>query len=185
MLDYSALVALSHRLNGLLQNDPEKGTFRVHREVFTNPEIFELEMKYIFEGNWLFLAHESQIPKANDYFTTYIGRQPVVITRDKEGELHCLINSCTHRGAQLCRFKRANRSTFTCPFHGWSFSNTGKLLKVKDSDGAGHPRAGTHKKDSQRRAGVIQGFRKETSFGRRIFLADERAIRSAQAASAA
>ncbi|WP_373852280.1 benzoate 1,2-dioxygenase large subunit [Bradyrhizobium sp.] len=139
MLDYSALAALSHRLDGLLQHDREKGTSRIHRDAFTDPEIFELEMKYIFEGNWVFLAHESQIPKANDYFTTYIGRQPIVITRDKEGQLHCLINSCSHRGAQLCRFKRANRSTFTCPFHGWSFSNTGKLLKVKDADGAGYP----------------------------------------------
>jgi benzoate/toluate 1,2-dioxygenase subunit alpha len=39
----------------------------------------------------------------------------------------------------LCRFKRNNKATFTCPFHGWTFANTGKLLKVKDPDGAGYP----------------------------------------------
>ena len=44
-------------------------------------------MKHIFEGNWVYLAHESQVPNVGDYFTTYIGRQPVVITRDKDGNL--------------------------------------------------------------------------------------------------
>jgi benzoate/toluate 1,2-dioxygenase alpha subunit len=160
MVAFSALGALSHRLDGLLQHDREKGTFRIRRDAFTDPEIFELEMKYIFEGNWVFLAHESQIPKANDYFTTYIGRQPITITRDKEGKLHCLINSCSHRGAQLCRLKRGNRSTFTCPFHGWSFSNTGKLLKIKDPEGAGYPdqfnKDGSH---DLKRVGRFESYR--------------------------
>src|SRR5699024_1909515 len=93
----------------------------------------------IFESNWVYLAHESQLPEIGDYFTTYIGRQPVVITRDKDGELHCLINAWAHRGAMLCRRKTDNRTTFTCPFHGWTFRNTGELLKVKDARNAGYP----------------------------------------------
>ena len=40
-------------------------TFRVHRSIYTDPEIFELEMKYIFESNWIYVAHESQIPNGN------------------------------------------------------------------------------------------------------------------------
>ena len=58
-------------------------------------------MKHIFESNWMYLAHESQIPNNNDYYTTWIGRQPVVITRDKSGELHAVINACATR-AQCC-----------------------------------------------------------------------------------
>jgi len=50
----------------------QEGTYRVARDIFTDPEIFELEMKHIFEGNWVYLAHESQIPNKNDYFTTYM-----------------------------------------------------------------------------------------------------------------
>ena len=97
-------------------------------------------MKYIFEGNWVYLAHESQIPNVNDYLTVFIGRQPVVITRSKDGKLNALANTCTHRGAILCRFKKGNKSSFTCPFHGWTFSNNGKLLKVKDqTPEAGYP----------------------------------------------
>jgi len=122
-----------------VQEDPAEGIHRVDRQIFTDEEIFELEMEHIFEGNWVYLAHESQLPEIGDYFTTYIGRQPVVITRDKEGELHCLINACAHRGAMLCRKKTDNRTTFTCPFHGWTFRNSGELLKVKDSRNAGYP----------------------------------------------
>ncbi|WP_433913774.1 Rieske 2Fe-2S domain-containing protein [Brevibacterium litoralis] len=105
-------------------------------------------MKHIFEGNWLYLAHESQIPNPGDYLTTYIGRQPVVITRDKNGELHCLINACAHRGAMLCRRKTDNRMTLTCPFHGWTFRNDGKLLKVKGPDDAGYPEQSFNKEGS-------------------------------------
>ncbi|MCZ0999478.1 benzoate 1,2-dioxygenase large subunit [Streptomyces mirabilis] len=126
-------------LQDALVEDPDNGVYRVRRSVFTDEELFELEMKHIFEGNWVYLAHESQIPEVGDYFTTYIGRQPVVISRDNQGELHCLINACSHRGAMLCRRKTDNRTTFTCPFHGWTFKNSGKLLKVKDPRGAGYP----------------------------------------------
>lgn len=126
-------------LDSLLVHDKENGIYRHNRESFTNEELFDLEMKYIFEANWVYLAHESQIPNINDYYTTTIGKQSVVITKDKNGELHALINSCTHKGAQLCRYKKGNKSSFTCPFHGWTFNNAGKLLKVKDARTGGYP----------------------------------------------
>jgi benzoate/toluate 1,2-dioxygenase alpha subunit len=127
------------KVGGMIEADKEKGLYRGRRDMFTDPELFELEMKHIFEGNWVYLAHESQVANPNDYFTTYIGRQPVVITRNKDGELNCLINACSHRGAVLCRKKKDSKAVFTCPFHGWSFNNSGKLIKVKDPDNAGYP----------------------------------------------
>ena len=126
-------------IDDFLEENSEKGIYRLHRSAFTNEELFELEMKYIFENNWVYLAHESQVPDNNDYYTSYIGRQPVILARNKEGELHCMINSCSHRGAQLCRHKKGNKATYTCPFHGWTFNNSGKLLKVKDPRHAGYP----------------------------------------------
>jgi benzoate/toluate 1,2-dioxygenase alpha subunit len=135
-------------LEDAIIDDRDARINRANRRIFTDDEIFELEMKYIFEGNWVYLAHESQLPNPGDYFSTYIGRQPVVITRDKDGELHCLVNACAHRGAMICRRKTDNRMTLTCPFHGWTFRNDGTLLKVKDPDGAGYPetfdREGSH-----------------------------------------
>lgn len=127
------------RVEGALVEDPANGTYRCDRSIFTDADLFELEMEHIFEGNWIYLAHESQIPEKNDYFTTYMGRQPIFIARDKTGELNAFINACSHRGAMLCRHKRGRKATYTCPFHGWTFSNSGKLLKVKDPQNAGYP----------------------------------------------
>ena len=143
-------------------DDPEAGIYRVNRRIFTDEEIFELEMKYVFEGNWIYLAHESQVPNPGDYFTTYMGRHPVVITRDKDGELHCLVNACAHRGAMICRRKIDNRMFFTCPFHGWTFRNDGTLLKVKAPEGAGYTPAfdtnGSHDMTKVARFDSYRGF---------------------------
>ena len=128
------------KVEAMLEEDPAKSVYRIDRAAFTDAELFELEMKHIFEGNWIYLAHESQIPNPNDYLNIYVGRQPVLITRDKTGQLQAMANTCTHRGATLARHKKGNKSSFTCPFHGWTFSNSGKLLKVKDQTAdAGYP----------------------------------------------
>lgn len=129
----------SDYLRSLLEEDPERGVYRCKREMFTDPRLFELEMKHIFEGNWVYLAHESQVAGVNDYLTTQIGRQSIVIARNRDGQLNAFINACSHRGAMLCRHKSGNRSSYTCPFHGWTFNNSGKLLKVKDPAEAGYP----------------------------------------------
>ncbi|WP_430297574.1 benzoate 1,2-dioxygenase large subunit [Sinomonas sp. B1-1] len=150
------------QLSDALIEDASTGTYRAKRSIFTDEELFELEMKYIFEGNWVYLAHESQIPNVGDYFTTYIGRQPIVISRGKDEQLHAHINACSHRGAMLCRRKTDNRTTFTCPFHGWTFSNNGKLLKVKDPKGAGYPeqfnKEGSHDLTKVARFESYRGF---------------------------
>ena len=133
------LDAIRQTLDDVVQDDANTGLFRCKRNIFTDPELFELEMKYIFEGNWIYLAHESQIPNKNDYFTGFMGRQPILIARNRQGELSAFVNACSHRGAMLCRHKRGNKATYTCPFHGWTFNNSGRLLKVKDPEGAGYP----------------------------------------------
>ena len=89
----SALDAIQEILDTAVQDDPAKGVYRVGRDIFTDPEIFELEMKHIFEGNWIYLAHESQIPNKNDYLTTYMDRQPIFIARNRDGELNAFINA--------------------------------------------------------------------------------------------
>lgn len=130
---------LKKKIGSALIVDRENDIYRYNRNIFIDEQLFELEMKHIFEGGWVYLAHESQIPEPGDYFTLTLGRQPVIITRDKKRELHGLINSCAHRGAMLCRRKAGNKSSFTCPFHGWTFSNNGKLLKAKDESVGGYP----------------------------------------------
>ncbi|WP_019448956.1 benzoate 1,2-dioxygenase large subunit [Cupriavidus sp. BIS7] len=149
-------------LDQFLVEDKTTGDYRLNRSAFTDETLFELEMQHIFEGNWIYLAHESQIPNNNDYYTTHIGRQPIVIARNRQGELNAFINACSHRGAMLCRHKRGNKATYTCPFHGWTFNNSGKLLKVKDPEQAGYPecfnKEGSHDLKKLARFANYRGF---------------------------
>src|SRR5258707_948956 len=81
---------------------PAEGVFRVHRDVYSDPELFELEQKFIFERTWNFLALESQIAKPNDFVAAHVGRTPVLATRDAKGRLGAFVNVCRHKGAMLC-----------------------------------------------------------------------------------
>jgi phenylpropionate dioxygenase-like ring-hydroxylating dioxygenase large terminal subunit len=117
----------------LVVNEPQ--SFRVHREIYTNPAIFDDELQRIFATTWVYLAHASEVPKAGDYRTTWIGRQPVIVTRDDEMQLHVLLNSCRHRGNALCREVSGNARRFRCSYHGWVYSNRGDLLHVSLPEG--------------------------------------------------
>ncbi|MDB5839438.1 MAG: benzoate 1,2-dioxygenase large subunit [Herminiimonas sp.] len=131
--------ALAERIGSLLSDDRAAGKMQIAREAFTDEALFELEMKTIFESNWIYMCHESQISRPNDYVTSYIGRQPVIINRNKAGELGGFINACAHRGTTLCRDKKGNKSVFACSFHGWCFNSSGNLIKVREEEGAGYP----------------------------------------------
>lgn len=108
---------------------------RAHRLIYVDPEIFRLEMTHIFGGTWTYIAHESEIPRENDFVTRKLGLRPVIVVRDGEGKARVLFNRCTHRGTTLCRLERGNARTFQCPYHGWNFSNTGQLRGVPWPDG--------------------------------------------------
>ena len=108
---------------------------RVNSEIYTSPEIFEREMQKIFHATWLYVAHESEVPKAGDFVTRTIGRQPVVVVRGDDGTCRLLMNRCRHRGALICEVERGNQSHFRCFYHGWTYGNTGTLIHIPKPDG--------------------------------------------------
>lgn len=118
-------------LSALIDDRLQDGVFRVHRRVFTDPEIFELEMKYIFESGWIFLGLASQIRNKNDFFTTTIGRHPILVTRNATGEAGAFVNSCPHKGARICQHEQGNAKLHVCPYHSWSFDSGGKNRAIK------------------------------------------------------
>lgn len=118
-------------IRGCLDFRPAEGVYRIARDMFTEPELFDLEMELIFEKQWIYACHESEIANPNDFVTLRAGRQPMIITRDASGQLNALINACQHRGATLTRVCKGNQSTFTCPFHAWCYKSDGRLVKVK------------------------------------------------------
>ena len=118
--------------HALVDDRPEHGVFRVDRAVYTDEAVFEAEIDRIFEGSWVYVAHESQLPGTGDFFTTWMGRQPVIITRRAGGELGGLVNACAHRGARLVSTRQGNARTFVCPYHGWTYAGDGRCTKRKD-----------------------------------------------------
>ncbi|MEC9341091.1 MAG: aromatic ring-hydroxylating dioxygenase subunit alpha [Pseudomonadota bacterium] len=98
--------------------------------MYVDPEIYQREMERIFGRCWLYLVHESQIPRPGDYFRTWMGEDDVLVVRQKDGTIRAFLNTCTHRGNRLCRADRGNASAFSCNYHGWAFTIDGSLAAV-------------------------------------------------------
>ena len=101
-----------------------------NRQIFSDPDIYKQELEQIFARCWLFLCHESTIPSPGDFFSTYMGEDPVLVTRDSKGKIGAFLNVCRHRGNRVCRADSGNASAFVCAYHGWTYGNDGKLIAV-------------------------------------------------------
>ena len=121
---------------------------RVHRKVYTDPEIFELEMARIWGKAWIYIGHESQVPEPGSYVTVQMGKFPVVMVRDRSNAVHVLFNRCGHKGAKLVDKPCGNTgSGFHCCYHGWSYRLDGKLTGVPHM--AGYEGTGFDRDDPQ------------------------------------
>lgn len=120
----------------LVDEDIDKRRFRVHRSTMTSQQIFEAERDRIFGRCWLYVGHKSEVPKPGDYVRRRVGGRPVFMVRGaKSGEIRVFHNSCTHRGALVCRTGRGNSKNFQCFYHAWTFDTEGELIGVPDREG--------------------------------------------------
>ena len=100
------------------------------RRVYVSEEVYRQELEKVFGRAWQFIGHDSLVPNPNDFFLTYMGEDPVILTRDSKGELHAFLNMCRHRGNRVARADDGNAKNFMCTYHGWTYSNEGKLVSV-------------------------------------------------------
>src|SRR5512140_1373862 len=135
------------------------GVFRVRKEAFTDPVLFDLEQRYIFERVWNFLGLESQIPKPHDFFTAHIGRTPVIVSRDAQGAIAGLVNACRHKGAAVCRAEQGRAKYHVCPYHGWAYDSAGKNVDVKDRKTGGYAGAFDSQSHDLARIARIESYR--------------------------
>jgi phenylpropionate dioxygenase-like ring-hydroxylating dioxygenase large terminal subunit len=110
---------------------------RISGRLYCDPAIFREELERIWHREWIYVAHESEVPEPGDYVTRQIGLQPVIVSRDEDGAIHLLLNRCTHRGNTVCQSERGNAHAFRCAYHGWTFNNSGDLVGVPYSAGYG------------------------------------------------
>jgi phenylpropionate dioxygenase-like ring-hydroxylating dioxygenase large terminal subunit len=103
---------------------------RVHGSTYTSQAVFDREMDKLFSQGWVYVAHESEIADPGDYVTRNMGREPVIVSRAKDGSVHVLTNRCTHRGNKICTAAAGNTSSHQCPYHGWSFASDGTLVAI-------------------------------------------------------
>ncbi len=104
---------------------------RMPAGLVANAELHALEAERVFGRCWQFLAHETEVPQAGgDYVVRYLGGGSIIVVRGEDGEVRAMANSCRHRGTLLCRTEMGNTSHFRCPYHGWTYRNTGALAGV-------------------------------------------------------
>lgn len=118
--------------------DPEAASFdalvqaqQVHRDIYVSEQVFEQEMKRLWARSWLFVGHDSQIPKRGDFITTDLAGQAVLMVRGENDRIVVLHNRCAHKGAPI-KTEAAGEAgrALRCPYHGWSFRLDGSLLGV-------------------------------------------------------
>lgn len=113
---------------------------RVHGSLYTDRQVFVDEIDRIFRRGWIFVGHESEIPKTGDWVTRRLGGEPVIMLRAAEGGVHVLANRCAHRGTLLCwQDCGSGRKSFQCSYHGWVFGLDGKLRSLPGRSGFERP----------------------------------------------
>lgn len=120
--------------------DQKNHSFKVARRNFIDPEILAMERERIFERNWIYLGHSSEIKKPGDFVTRTIVGRSILFARDSKGSAVALFNTCPHRGMEVCRERKGNAKSFQCFYHGWIFGLDGQL-RSKPGEDAYDPQA--------------------------------------------
>lgn len=105
--------------------------------IYTSPDIYAKELEEYFFKDWLFMGRVEQFPNPGDYEARRILGRPLIIARNKQGELHAFHNMCRHRGVEVAEGK-GNARSFKCPYHGWTYDLDGQLVGaayMKETDG--------------------------------------------------
>jgi Rieske 2Fe-2S family protein len=104
----------------------------LEREFYCGEAEYQLELEMIWYRDWLFVGHDCEVAKSGDYMTVQIGEYPILIVRDREGQLRAFHNSCRHRGSRICSAEHGNSARLVCPYHQWTYQLDGRLLAARD-----------------------------------------------------
>lgn len=95
--------------------------------LYGDEDVYEWEIQRIFLRSWLCVGHQSQIPRAGDYFLFEMAGESVIVVRDTEGNVNALLNVCRHRGSRICDAPAGHETRLVCRYHGWTYGLDGSL----------------------------------------------------------
>ncbi len=130
---------MASKTNGLAANALATGTLvtdtTVDGRAYTDDGVFAEELVRIFTNGWVFVGHSSEIPEPGDYVTRTLGRDPVIMIRDRDNTVNVLANRCAHRGVTLLQQEVGNAVSLPCIFHGWTYGLDGALKGMPQPGG--------------------------------------------------
>ena len=132
---------IAEKVVGHVENgttDQAADILKVPTSDYTSNERWSAEMENIFQTLPLMLALSIEMPNPGDYKSIEVTGIPILMTRDKNNNVNAFRNVCSHRGAIIAQEGIGNRSRFSCPYHGWTYSNTGDLIGVTDKSKFGN-----------------------------------------------
>jgi phenylpropionate dioxygenase-like ring-hydroxylating dioxygenase large terminal subunit len=100
---------------------------------YSDQSVLELERERIFRSTWQYAGWAEQVERPGSYFASVAGHIPVVVTRDREGELHGFVNVCRHRGHLVAQGSGC-RDTLQCPYHAWTYGLDGNVRRAPRSE---------------------------------------------------
>lgn len=111
--------------------------YKMPTSSYVCPDIAAKEWDVMFQNHPQVIGLSGDLPEPGSFLTVSDFGAPVLATRDKTGKFRAFLNACRHRGVQLTQVERGKKNIFTCPFHAWSYANTGELIAITDEDDFG------------------------------------------------
>jgi Rieske 2Fe-2S family protein len=106
--------------------------YSLEQSFYTDPGVYDLDLRQIFYREWLFAIPACEIPKPGNYVTHQVGAYGVIIVRGTDGEVRAFHNACRHRGSVVCKAKKGSAPKLVCPYHQWTYELDGSLLWARD-----------------------------------------------------
>jgi phenylpropionate dioxygenase-like ring-hydroxylating dioxygenase large terminal subunit len=100
---------------------------------YSDPGILRREQQRVFARTWQYAGRAEQVAEPGSFLATDCGDVPVLVVRDRDGELRAFLNVCRHRGSLLMQ-GCGKRSTIQCGYHAWTYDLDGSLRKAPRSE---------------------------------------------------
>lgn len=108
--------------------DKRRDGHTLPQDLYTETGSFDFDMTAIYGQSWLMVGLDCELPKTGSYISMMVGKSPVLITRDKTGEIRAFHNSCRHRGSMICEVGSGTSPKLVCPYHRWTYDLDGSLF---------------------------------------------------------